>query len=177
MWLLCSRTYKWLQISQQKSKSSVFLYLLALTFYIPFNTSTTNILATNVLSISQIRKAGCHLRTFQLAISSGIALRLCFAWLAPSLYSVFTKMFPWGFPSLQYVKLPPLLYFLNRTYQLEIKYGIFYFVHIPHENASQVVLVVKNLLASAGDIRDTVSMPGLGRSLGGGHGNPPSVLG
>ena len=38
--------------------------------------------------------------------------------------------------------------------------------------ASQVVLVVKNLLASAGDIRDAGLIPGSGRSLGGGHGNP-----
>ena len=38
--------------------------------------------------------------------------------------------------------------------------------------ASQVALVVKNPLASAGDIRDTGSIPGLGRSPGGGHGNP-----
>ena len=38
--------------------------------------------------------------------------------------------------------------------------------------ASQVALVVKNLPANAGDIRDTGSIPGLGRSPGGGHGNP-----
>ena len=38
--------------------------------------------------------------------------------------------------------------------------------------ASQVVLVVKNLLASVGDIRDLGSIPGLGRSPRGGHGNP-----
>ena len=38
--------------------------------------------------------------------------------------------------------------------------------------ASQVVLVVKNLLASTGDVRDMDSIPGLGRSSGGGHGNP-----
>ena len=38
--------------------------------------------------------------------------------------------------------------------------------------ASQVVLVVKNLPASAGDVRDESSFPGLGRSPGGGHGNP-----
>ena len=36
----------------------------------------------------------------------------------------------------------------------------------------QVVLVVKNLLANAGDIRDVGSIPGSGRSPGGGHGNP-----
>ena len=31
---------------------------------------------------------------------------------------------------------------------------------------------VKNLPANAGDIRDVGSIPGLGRSPGGGHGNP-----
>ena len=38
--------------------------------------------------------------------------------------------------------------------------------------ASQVVLVVKNPPADAGDIRDQGSIPGLGRILGGGHANP-----
>ena len=33
-------------------------------------------------------------------------------------------------------------------------------------------LVVKNLPASAGDIRDTGLIPRLGRSSGGGHGSP-----
>ena len=37
---------------------------------------------------------------------------------------------------------------------------------------SQVVLVVKNLSANAGDVRDMGSIPELGRSPGGGHGNP-----
>ena len=32
--------------------------------------------------------------------------------------------------------------------------------------------MVKNLPASVGDIRDPGSIPGSGRSLGGGHGNP-----
>ena len=40
------------------------------------------------------------------------------------------------------------------------------------KGASQVVLVVKNLPANARDIRDEDSIPGLGRSHGGGHGNP-----
>ena len=35
---------------------------------------------------------------------------------------------------------------------------------------SQVVLVVKNLPANAGDLRDMGWIPGLGRSSGGGHG-------
>ena len=38
--------------------------------------------------------------------------------------------------------------------------------------ASQVVLVVKNLPANVGDIRDMGSIPESGRSLGGEHGNP-----
>ena len=43
------------------------------------------------------------------------------------------------------------------------------------ELVSQVVLVVRNLLADAEDIRDerdTGSIPGLERSTGGGHGTP-----
>ena len=38
--------------------------------------------------------------------------------------------------------------------------------------ASQVVLVVKNPPTNAGDVKDTGSTPRLGRSPGGGHGNP-----
>ena len=38
--------------------------------------------------------------------------------------------------------------------------------------ASQVVLVVKNPSANAGDIRYAGSVPESGRSPGGGHGNP-----
>ena len=41
-----------------------------------------------------------------------------------------------------------------------------------HIWASQLVLVVKNLLVDAGDIRDVGSIPGLGRPPGEGHGNP-----
>ena len=37
---------------------------------------------------------------------------------------------------------------------------------------SQVVLVVKNLPANAGDVKDTGSVLGSGRSPGGGSGNP-----
>ena len=36
----------------------------------------------------------------------------------------------------------------------------------------QVVLIEKNLPANVGDPRDMGSIPGLGRSPGGGHGNP-----
>ena len=38
--------------------------------------------------------------------------------------------------------------------------------------ASQVAIVVKNLSANAGDVRDVGSIPGSGRSPGGGYGNP-----
>ena len=38
--------------------------------------------------------------------------------------------------------------------------------------ASQLAPVVKNLPANTGDVRDTDSIPGLGRSPGGGHSNP-----
>ena len=38
--------------------------------------------------------------------------------------------------------------------------------------ASKVLLVVKNLLANAGDIRDTGLIPGLGRFPGEGNSNP-----
>ena len=37
---------------------------------------------------------------------------------------------------------------------------------------SQMALVVKNPPANAGDVRDVGLIPGLGRSPGGGHGNP-----
>ena len=41
---------------------------------------------------------------------------------------------------------------------------------------SQVALVVKNLPANAGDIREVGSIPGSGKSPGGGHGNPLNIL-
>ena len=43
---------------------------------------------------------------------------------------------------------------------------------VNHSVPSQVALVVKNLPANAGDIRDVGSIPSSGRSLGRGHGNP-----
>ena len=38
--------------------------------------------------------------------------------------------------------------------------------------ASQVALIVENLPANAGDIKDAGSISGSGKSPGGGHGNP-----
>ena len=44
--------------------------------------------------------------------------------------------------------------------------------HLKTFGASQVLLMVKNLPARAGDVRDKDSVLGLGRSPGEGHGNP-----
>ena len=44
--------------------------------------------------------------------------------------------------------------------------------NVCQSRASQVVLVVKNLPANAGDIRDVGSIPGSGRPPGGRHSNP-----
>ena len=48
---------------------------------------------------------------------------------------------------------------------------LWYLLPVP-KLTSQVVLVVENPPANAGDIRDAVSIPQSGRSPGGGHGNP-----
>ena len=45
-----------------------------------------------------------------------------------------------------------------------------------HVWTSQVVLLVQNLPANAGDVRDVGSIPGSGRSPGGGRGNHFSIL-
>ena len=62
-----------------------------------------------------------------------------------------------------------LAFSYTQWYQIQ-RYHSLGFHHT--ERASQIVLVVKKLLASAGDIRDTGSMLGLGRSRGVGSGNP-----
>ena len=52
-------------------------------------------------------------------------------------------------------------------------YTLFFIILITVSiRTSQVALVVKNLPANAGDIRDAGSIPGLGRSPGEGNGNP-----
>ena len=40
------------------------------------------------------------------------------------------------------------------------------------QRASQVALMVKNPPLNVGNVRDTSSIPGLGRGFGGEHGNP-----
>ena len=47
-----------------------------------------------------------------------------------------------------------------------------FYTSLFHKRAFQVVLVVKNLPARAGDLRDMGSVLELGRSSGEGHGNP-----
>ena len=57
----------------------------------------------------------------------------------------------------------------------DIFLGIFhiFLVYFTPVGASQAALLVKYLPANnAGDVRDAGSIPGLGRSSGGGHGNP-----
>ena len=49
---------------------------------------------------------------------------------------------------------------------------IYIYTHVHVCEAFQVVLVVKNPPANAGDLRDWSSIPGLGRSPGAGKGNP-----
>ena len=55
--------------------------------------------------------------------------------------------------------------FLNKNIYL-------YVSSVHHYEASQVVLVVKNLLANTGDIKVMGLIPGSGRFPGGEHGNP-----
>ena len=43
---------------------------------------------------------------------------------------------------------------------------------ILYDRTSQVALMVKNLPANTGEIKDAGSIPGSGRSLRGRHGNP-----
>ena len=57
-------------------------------------------------------------------------------------------------------------------FKIEILLTNWYTAH----RVSQVALAVKNLPASAGDIRDWGLNPGSGRSPGGGHDNPLQCL-
>ena len=64
-------------------------------------------------------------------------------------------------------------FFLNKRSSVYVRFSVFLFLIFIYlvaqaglSWASQVVLVVKNLPANAGDIRDASSIPGLGTSLG-----------
>ena len=41
-----------------------------------------------------------------------------------------------------------------------------------YKRASEMARVVKNYPTNTGDIKDAASIPGMGQSPGGGHGNP-----
>ena len=58
------------------------------------------------------------------------------------------------------------------TYVLCIKQIIYSMYKINNLQAFQMVLVVKSMSVNAEDIRNMGLIPGLGRSLRGGHGNP-----
>ena len=66
----------------------------------------------------------------------------------------------------QYLLLPPLCIQWAKTFNKLFTYFLVLFW------APQVALVVKNLPANAGDARGMGSIPGWGRSLGVGNGNP-----
>ena len=73
----------------------------------------------------------------------------------------------WTFSWFSHLKLYPLPHFIPYSYLiLPLHLSLFGSQHM------QVVLVVKNPPASAGDVRDVGSIPESGRSPGGGHGNP-----
>ena len=63
-----------------------------------------------------------------------------------------------------------------QTFQHLLPLLIYLDPNIGASQTSRVMLVVKNLPANSGYIRDMGSIPGLGRSPGGGHGNPSSIL-
>ena len=62
---------------------------------------------------------------------------------------------------------PFIMYFYTFYFDLESNCTGYYLCR-----ASQVALAVKNLTANAGDLREVGLIPGLGRSPGGGRGNP-----
>ena len=62
---------------------------------------------------------------------------------------------------------PSINLFISVEFQSKLKTSLQYTLA-----ASQVVQVVKKPPANAGDVRDTGSIPGSGRSPGGGHRNP-----
>ena len=62
---------------------------------------------------------------------------------------------------------------LNCHYSLVKWVGeVFIFLILLMQKGSQVALMLKNLPANTGDIRDVGSIPGSGRPPGGGHDNP-----
>ena len=66
----------------------------------------------------------------------------------------------------------PFCIFKKLFVQYTLFYVLYFEVAIHMERASQLLLVVKNLPANSGDIRDVGSIPDSRWSPGGGHGNP-----
>ena len=60
---------------------------------------------------------------------------------------------------------------ISFTHDLDLNVSLLY--EFTYRWAFQVLLMVKNFSAKAGDIRGLGSIPRSGRFLGGGHGNPP----
>ena len=54
----------------------------------------------------------------------------------------------------------------------EIVFGVYLLANLYGLGISQVALGVKNMPANAGGVKDAGSIPGSGRSPGGGHDNP-----
>ena len=108
----------------------------------------------------------CSLMSFSLgdfpqaAASPRHAFCLCFSLYHPLSHPVFHS-----FITFQVCKLPLHFVCLAPVPSLSPPFQI-------KSWTSQVVLVIKNPAANAGHIRDTGSIPGLGRSPGGGQGNP-----
>ena len=82
-------------------------------------------------------------------------------------------------PGLRHAQVPeePLFFFLTLSttlYCFPVYVGGLYLCDagLIFNWACQVALIVKNPLANAGDIRDSGSIPGLGRSPGEGNGYP-----
>ena len=79
-------------------------------------------------------------------------------------------------PVLKLIKLTPQI---NRMYSKDVNHIVIIIIltnvnllMLINMGASQVMLAVKNLSATAGAVRHTGSALGLGTSSGGGHGNP-----
>ena len=84
--------------------------------------------------------------------------------------SVLRRQTSWRGESLQASKCMTLALFPQDSHGAKQQHA--YILGSKGLRASQVSLVVKNPPANAGDTRDAGSILGLGRSPGGGHGNP-----
>ena len=85
-------------------------------------------------------------------------------------YKLSTSQFP---PKIERLEIISLCFLPSSSpTEAEWYYPFNIFPLLSCSRASQVVLVVKNPPANAGGLSDLSSVPGLGRSPGGGHGNP-----